>query len=581
MKQVMSTIKFFVGVFPAETRKKMRQNLWLFNLYSRSLQKSGLFYGFPTPQKLQKLYIKTIVRQSIEIEKISAARISYVKANCCIALSGQSVDDLRSIKMTLANTGIRAIYLTGEKSLVEHYLAQFAGASDKFVGKIEHLLDELDSSPLLVLRGGDILHSSAVSVFAHYLQVENKIAKILYCDIDSYDSSGKRHIAEFFPAWNPDLQLTTGYVRTGVFLQGADIINQFVHFVIINQGLSSIALWMSYSYLQDRKVSVNHIPLCLLHQTSNKPMQWHKELAKLNRTEFVVAKGEASSVAKLEWHKESHPLVTLVIPTKNAKDLVQTCITSILAKTSYQNFEILLIDNNSDDQDALAYFETLQRSEPKVSVLSYPYEFNYSAINNFAVRHAKGEIVGLINNDIEVISANWLADMVGQAIRSDIGCVGAKLLYPDTRIQHAGVVMGYGGGAGHAHKYFPRYHPGYLNRLAATHNYSAVTAACLLIKKVDFDAVGGLNEKDLTVAFNDVDFCLRILALGRRNLYCAEAELFHHESVSRGADDTSIKRERFENELTYLQSTWADIINDDPAYNPNLTLRFENFSIKD
>jgi O-antigen biosynthesis protein len=171
--------------------------------------------------------------------------------------------------------------------------------------------------------------------------------------------------------------------------------------------------------------------------------------------------------------------------------------------------------------------------------------------------------------------------MVGHVLRDDIGCVGAKLLYPDGRIQHAGVVMGYGGGAGHAHKYFPRYHKGYMNRLVASHNFSAVTAACLLVKKSDYLAVGGLDEINLTIAFNDVDFCLKVLQLGRRNLYCAEAELFHHESVSRGLDLSEEKLKRFGNELSYIQIKWSKYIQKDPAYNPNLTLRRENFAIRD
>ena len=170
--------------------------------------------------------------------------------------------------------------------------------------------------------------------------------------------------------------------------------------------------------------------------------------------------------------------------------------------------------------------------------------------------------------------------MVGHALRDDVGCVGAKLLYSDGRIQHAGVVLGYGGGAGHAHKYFPRYHPGYMKRLIATQNYSAVTAACLLVKKSLFLDVGGLNDKDLTVAFNDVDFCLRIKETGVRNVYCAEAELYHHESVSRGLDHAPEKAARFNRELEYLKKQWGKYIEHDPAYSPNLTLTRENFSIK-
>ena len=250
-----------------------------------------------------------------------------------------------------------------------------------------------------------------------------------------------------------------------------------------------------------------------------------------------------------------------------------------MTKSTYQNYEILLVDNNSDEPESLAYFEELNQHE-KIRVLKYPHPFNYSAINNFAAQQAEGEVIGLINNDIEVITPDWLEYMVGHALREDIGCVGAKLMYGDDRIQHAGVVLGYGGGAGHAHKYFPRYHPGYMNRLIASHNYSAVTAACLLVKKSLFEAVGGLNETDLTVAFNDVDFCLRIRAQGVRNLYCAEAELYHHESVSRGLDVSKEKMARFNAELDYLKSNWAEVIAHDPAYNPNLTLHRENFSVK-
>ena len=213
-------------------------------------------------------------------------------------------------------------------------------------------------------------------------------------------------------------------------------------------------------------------------------------------------------------------------------------------------------------------------------MLKYPQPFNYSAINNFGVKHAKGSVIGLINNDIEVITPEWLTYMVGHVQRESVGCVGAKLLYSDTRIQHAGVVLGYGGGAGHAHKNFPRHYSGYLKRIAATNNFSAVTAACLLVKREHFEAVAGLNESDLSVAFNDVDFCLRVKELGVNNIYCAEAELYHHESVSRGLDISPEKAARFNKELTYLQTKWSQVINNDPFYSPHLTLKRENFSIK-
>lgn len=295
----------------------------------------------------------------------------------------------------------------------------------------------------------------------------------------------------------------------------------------------------------------------------------------------IPSYNEDLAVNTIQWPVESEPLVSLIIPTKNGKALVKACIESILEKTVYQNYEILLIDNGSDEKESLDYFSELDKHS-KIRVLRYPGEFNYSAINNFGAQHACNDstVIGLINNDIEVINPHWLTSMVGHAMRSDVGCVGAKLLYSDGRIQHAGVVLGYGGGAGHAHKYFPRYHPGYMKRLIATQNYSAVTAACLLVRKSLFVEVGGLNEKDLTVAFNDVDFCLRVKELGVRNIYCAEAELYHHESVSRGLDHAPAKAARFNRELEYLKVQWKNYIEHDPAYSPNLTLLRENFSIK-
>ena len=202
---------------------------------------------------------------------------------------------------------------------------------------------------------------------------------------------------------------------------------------------------------------------------------------------------ENFNVNRLLW-PNSNPLVSLIIPTKNGKALVKACIESILDKTTYHNFEILLIDNGSDEQESIEYFAYLNTLD-RVTVLEYPAPFNYSAINNFGVKHARGSIIGFINNDIEVITPQWLTYMVGHAQRESVGCVGAKLLYSDTRIQHAGVVLGYGGGAGHAHKNFPRSHAGYLDRITATNNFSAVTAACLLVKRSHFDAVNGLNEK--------------------------------------------------------------------------------------
>lgn len=575
----MRALKFFVGLFPKEARKMMRRQLWLHNLYSKNLRKTGVFYGTPSAHELQQLYIKNILAQDRCIANQVKMATDKRKVNCLVVLTGEQDPDIQTIKNVLTLLVDGKLFLMGEDELVRKYCEKASLKNEHNIYDIKQQSEAFFSSLLLVLRGGDLLHTQAVSMFS---DIKSTISEesVSYCDLDSLDKSGKRHVAEFYPDWNPDLQLTTGYVKTGIVIDGNQAIKSFLCFANIHKQSSMMALWMSELYLVNNDVNVNHIAYCLVHQTIIPDYLWADELMKLSQHQLNIARDGSKKIAKINWIHPSDPLVSLIIPTKNAKSLVQNCIGSILSKTTYKHYEILLIDNNSDDPEALEYFEHLQKAYSCIKVLRYPHLFNYSAINNFAVEHAKGEIIGLINNDVEVISPNWLTDMVGHAQRHDIGCVGAKLLYPDTRVQHAGVVMGYGGGAGHAHKYFPRYHSGYLNRLVATNNFSAVTAACLLVRKSVYELVDGLNEKDLIIAFNDVDFCLKVHKLGLRNLYCAEAELYHYESVSRGYEDTKEKQERFQSELNYLKTQWASYIYHDPAYNPNLTLRRENFSIK-
>jgi GT2 family glycosyltransferase len=292
----------------------------------------------------------------------------------------------------------------------------------------------------------------------------------------------------------------------------------------------------------------------------------------------IVEQGKHENIYKVNWEIKDEPLVSLIIPTYNGYEITKQAIDSILHKSTYRNFEILLVDNNSNDPSALAYFEELGQHD-KITVLRYPYPFNYSAINNFAAKKAKGEIIGLINNDVEVITPEWLTEMVSHAQREDIGCVGAMLYFENDTIQHAGVILGIGGVAGHSHKYFQRNVPGYFSRLNIVQNLSAVTAACLLVRKKVFDEVNGLNEEDLTVAFNDVDFCLKVQAAGYRNLWTPYAELYHYESISRGIEDNPAKLARFNKEADYMKETWGTDRKVDPFYSPNLTLTREDFSV--
>jgi len=223
------------------------------------------------------------------------------------------------------------------------------------------------------------------------------------------------------------------------------------------------------------------------------------------------------------------------------------------------------------------YLELLS-SQSTIRLLRDNRSFNYSALNNTAVEVANGEIIALINNDTEVISPNWLTEMVSHAIRPGIGAVGAKLRYSDGSLQHGGVVLGIGGVAGHAHKTLSEGESGYFSRATVVSNFSAVTAACLVLRKSIYQEVGGLNEEQLGVAFNDVDLCCRLLESGYRNVWTPHAELYHHESVTRGYEDTREKKERFSTEVEYMRARWKTIIDSDPAYSPNLTLQDEDFS---
>jgi GT2 family glycosyltransferase len=275
---------------------------------------------------------------------------------------------------------------------------------------------------------------------------------------------------------------------------------------------------------------------------------------------------------------EKPPLVSIIIPTHNAAALLRTCVASIFARTDYAPYEIVVVNNRSDDPETVALFAELA-PEPNVRVIDYDAPFNFSALNNFAVRHARGDVLCLLNNDIEVITGRWLEEMVSHALRAEIGAVGAMLYYPNLTVQHAGAVLGLGGVANHAFLNHAHGTEGYMNRARLAQNYSAVTGACLVIRRTVFEQVGGFNETDLPVAFNDIDFCLRVGAAGYRNLWTPFAELFHHESASRGKEDTPEKQARFEREVAYMRGTWGPVLDHDPAYNLNLALNVEGWDL--
>ena len=273
------------------------------------------------------------------------------------------------------------------------------------------------------------------------------------------------------------------------------------------------------------------------------------------------------------------PLVSIVIPNKDHVDDLKKCIDAIEQRSTYRNYEIIIVENNSVQQETFAYYESLVEN-PHIQVLYWQEEFNYSKINNFGVAHTKGKYILLLNNDTELISPDFITQMLGYCQRKDVGIVGARLYFEDGTIQHAGVIVGIGGIAGHAFSAMDEQAGIYQLRTSVACDYSAVTAACLMISRETFDAVGGLDP-EFQVAFNDVDFCLKVRKLGKLVVYVPQAKLYHYESKSRGKEDTVKKQKRFHSEMQLFQSRWVDILaTGDPYYNMNLALDAFDFSVR-
>lgn len=283
---------------------------------------------------------------------------------------------------------------------------------------------------------------------------------------------------------------------------------------------------------------------------------------------------------RTKYHWIEKPLVSIIIPNKDHIDDLNKCIESIENKSTYRNYEFVIVENNSC-QETFEYYRKLQKKNSKVKIVYYEGEFNYSAINNIGVKNASGEYLLLLNNDTEIINNDCISELLGYCMREDVGIVGAKLYYNDDTVQHGGVVVGFGGIAGHTFIGFDRSEPGYFGRLVCAQDYSAVTAACMMTKKTLYEKVGGLTEA-FKVAFNDVDYCMKIRKLRKLVVFNPYAELYHYESKSRGMEDTPEKIKRFQGEIKLFEERWSEILKDgDPYYNCNLSLDRSDFGIKE
>ena len=293
-----------------------------------------------------------------------------------------------------------------------------------------------------------------------------------------------------------------------------------------------------------------------------------------------MSKGEYLGLYRTRFLRDYDPLISIIIPNKDHTEDLDRCIQSIEEKSTYKNYEYIIVENNSTEEETFAYYKKLELENPRAHVIYWDGIFNYSLINNFGAQHAKGEYFLLLNNDTEIINPDCLEELLGYCMRDDVGAVGARLYFEDDTIQHAGVVIGFGGIAGHCFVMQPRGYTGYCHRIICAQDYSAVTAACMMVKRSIFEQVGGLSE-ELQVAFNDIDFCMKIRKAGKLIVYNPYAELYHYESKSRGLEDTPEKVARFNREIAIFEKKWPDIFKTgDPYYNPNLTLDSQDFSLR-
>jgi GT2 family glycosyltransferase len=502
----------------------------------------------------------------------------YTHWELCIADDASSKSEVKDVlkEYERLDSRIKVVYRENNGHISAASNSALCLARGEFIALMDH---------------DDVLAEHALYMVAEELN-EHSDADIVFSDEDKIDERGLRYEPYFKSDWNPDLFYSQNFVNhLGIYRR--KLINEIGGFRLGYEGSQDYDLALRVVE-RTSKDKIRHIPFILYHwraisgstalavgeknyahEVARKALRSHFERL---GTKVQVTNGIGAYHRVIYEIPKPAPLVSLIMPTRDRLEFLRRSVKDILQNTDYANVELIIVDNQSEQQDTIAFLKNIQ-SDRRVRVLKYDQPYNFSAINNMAVREANGNIIGLVNNDIGVINPGWLTEMVSHAVRQEIGAVGAMLYYPNNTIQHAGVVLGIGGVAGHIHKHLPRGVSGYFSRAALIQNFFAVTAACILMRRNVFKEVGGLDEDNLPVAFNDIDLCIKIHKHGYRILWTPYAELYHYESATRGSDHTPEQLPRFMNEVNYMKQRWKDILNNDPYYSPNLSLENDNFSL--
>ena len=470
---------------------------------------------------------------------------------------------------------IRHENLKENLGIAENTNAAFRMAKGEFIGLLDH---------------DDLLAPNALYEIVLALE-KNPEADVVYTDEDKVTTDLKEHFQPHLkPDFNLDLLRSNNYI-CHFFTVRREIVEQVGGFRKEFDGAQD------YDFIfrcTEEARKILHIPEILYHWRTHKESTADNPASKMYAFEAgkraieahlkrTGTDGEVSHTPDLGFYRvkypvKGEPLISIIIPNKDEKESLEACLKSIWEKTTYKNYEIIVVENNSTSDEIFQYYKEI--SQKGVRLLRWKKEFNYSAINNFGAAHAKGEFLLFLNNDVTVITPDWLTELAGLCQRKEVGAAGVKLLYPDNTIQHAGCVIGIGGIAGHMFVDMPANRTGYLHKASLLQDMSAVTAACMIMKKQVFDQVGGFTE-ELAVAFNDVDLCLKINKAGSLVVYDPYVQLYHMESKTRGAEDSKEKVRRFQTEIEYMRCHWLDILkNGDPYYNKNLSLTKWNYSLK-
>lgn len=522
--------------------------------------------AFRTPEVFLRQMIQSLLDQT------------YPNWELCIANGSPDDTEMTAILKEYASADRRICVrdLRENLGIAGNTNAALTMASGEFVGLLDH---------------DDLLAPNALYEIVKKLNEDRELDAV-YTDEDKVTTDLSEHFQPHLkPDFNLDLLRSNNYI-CHFFVARRSIVEKVGGFRKEFDGAQD------YDFIfrcTENSREVVHIPEILYHWRTHKASTADNPASKMyafeagkraieahlerNGVKGVVSHTPDLGFYRVQYPVQGEPLVSVIIPNKDEKETLRTCLESLKKNTDYKNFEIIIVENNSTTDEIFRYYKELSK-DPQIHLLRWKKEFNYSAINNFGAAHAKGEYLLFLNNDIKTINPDWMTEMLGVCQRPEVGGVGAKLIYPDNTIQHAGCVIGMGGIAGHMFVDMPAERTGYLHKASLLQDMSAVTAACLMMKKEIFEKVGGFTP-ELAVAFNDVDLCLKVRKENALIVYDPYAKLYHMESKTRGAEDSKEKVRRFQTEIEYMRCHWLDILkNGDPYYNKNLSLTKWNYSLK-